>query len=218
MSARVLEVDVTFDLRGATGAGGRRRLAFDAPAGVTAVVGPSGVGKSTALDVLAGLAPARAGTVRLGGRVLVDVARGVSLPPDARRLGVVLQGLWLFPDRTARANVAFGASGTAAERREAADRWLRRVHAGHVAERRPGQLSGGEAQRVALARALARGPEALLLDEPFTALHPELRATLGDETRALALELGVPVVLVTHDEGEAARLAGDRVVRLGADA
>ena len=200
MSARVLEVDVTFDLRGATGAGGRRRLAFDAPAGVTAVVGPSGVGKSTALDVLAGLAPAAAGTVRLGGRVLVDVARRVQLPPDARRLGVVLQGLWLFPDRTARANVAFGASGTAAERAGGGPLAPSRARRG-TSPAPAGQLSGGRRSGWrSRARPRARSAPAR---RAFTALHPGSARRSATRPRARPPNSASPSCS-SPDEGEAA--------------
>jgi ABC-type sulfate/molybdate transport systems ATPase subunit len=116
---------------------------------------------------------------------------------------------------TAIENVAFGIPpGVRGDERSARARsWLDRLHVGRLAERRPTTFSGGEAQRVAVARALASEPRALLLDEPFTALDAPLREAVGDEIRALVVELGLVAILVTHDRAEALRL-GDRAVTL----
>ena len=174
-----------------------------ADAGITVVVGASGSGKSTLLlALLGGLTPA-AGRIEIDDRVLFDAARGIDAPVRARGIGIVFQDALLFPHLDARANVAFGARGSVRP-----DAWLERVGASTCASRKPSELSGGERQRVALARALAAGPEVLLLDEPFSALDPPARASLGRLLVALQEESSVPFVHVTHDPAEALRLGG----------
>jgi ABC-type sulfate/molybdate transport systems ATPase subunit len=176
----------------------RLDAAFTVPAGITVLFGPSGAGKTTCLSVIAGLLAPRRGRVVLNGEDLTRV------PAHRRGVALVFQSLALFPHLTALQNVAYGA-------RNDPRRWLERMRVNHAADRKPGQLSGGEAQRVALARALASEPKVLLLDEPFSALDSELRAQLGDELKALVGELKIPTVLVTHDRADAAAL-GERVV------
>lgn len=189
-----------------------------APGEVVALLGPNGAGKSTLLDVTAGLLRPDEGRVVLGGRVLVDTAKDVAVPPHQRSVALLAQEALLFPHLTIRENVAFAPRSAGAGRREAyaaADRWLDEVDATELAGRRPRKLSGGQAQRVAIARALAAGPELLLLDEPMAALDvgvaPAVRALLrrvlrtGDRT----------AILVTHDVLDAVSLA-DRVVVLDA--
>jgi molybdate transport system ATP-binding protein len=208
-----LRVDVRVDAadRGAP----RVDACFDVPPGITLLSGPSGAGKSTCLVAIAGLLRANRGRIVLGERVLTDVERSVHVPPQQRRIALVFQSLALFPHMSALQNVAYGLprgpGATRAERREQAARWLERMRVGHVAERRPTTLSGGEAQRVALARALASEPRALLLDEPFSALDPELRAQLSSEVHALITSLAIPAILVTHDPNDAASLAVPRI-------
>lgn len=179
---------------------------------VLAVLGPNGSGKSTLLAVVAGLLAPDRGTVRWRDRTLTDAARLV--PPARRRIGLLGQDPLLFPHLSVRENVAFGPrSRGAADGVSAAERWLDRFGVGHLARRRPRELSGGQAARVALARALAAEPEVLLLDEPLAALDaaaaPELRQLLAQTVR----ELGVTTVLVSHDVLDAALLA-DRVAVL----
>lgn len=185
-----------------------------APGEVVALVGPNGAGKSTVLRVLAGLAPLDAGTVRLGGRTLDGP--GTHVHPERRRCGVTFQDHLLFEHLTARENVAFGlrARGMrAGPARAVAGAWLDRLGIGAYAGARAGTLSGGQSQRVALARALAGEPELLLLDEPFAALDARTRQDVRAVLRAHLAEAPRPVVLVTHDPGDAAELA-DRVVVL----
>lgn len=184
------------------------------PPGITCVMGPSGSGKSTILAVLAGLALPDRGRVTLGGEVWLDRARNVCVPVHARRLAYVFQGLALFPHMTALRNVEYGMHAVPrAERAAKAKALLDRVGVGHLAKRRPRTFSGGEAQRVALARALARSPELVLLDEPFSALDRDLRAQLTSLVRELSKELAAPIVHVTHSIAEARQLA-DQIVRL----
>ncbi|MGH3413751.1 MAG: ABC transporter ATP-binding protein [Marmoricola sp.] len=185
-----------------------------APGELLGVLGPNGAGKSTLLRAVAGLNPIRAGSVRLGDRVLDDGRH--CLPPERRRVGVVFQDYRLFPHLAVRANVAFGPRSTGVGRRESgarADTWVERLGLGGLATRRPSELSGGQAQRVALARALAQEPDALLLDEPMAALDLAARAGVRAELRRHLGEFAGPAVLVTHDPLEAMILA-DRLLVL----
>lgn len=192
-------------------------VALELGPGMTALCGPSGVGKTTLLLAVAGLFQPDSGRITLGERVLFDREARVDLPPEARRTAVMFQSLALFPHLTALQNAAYGLPRSlppVTVKKRASD-WLERMRVLHVADRKPRTLSGGEAQRVALARALAMEPRALLLDEPFTALDEDLRRELGSDLRALVSELSIPALLVTHDRSEAVRLA-DRVLRLRA--
>jgi molybdate transport system ATP-binding protein len=182
--------------------------------GVTVLAGPSGAGKSTLLRIVAGLTRPDAGRVVVGGRVL-DGA-GVRVAPFRRDVAYVFQEYALFPHLDVLDNVAYGlvARGVAREPgRTAARAWLERLGLGSLGRARPGTLSGGERQRVALARALAWAPRALLLDEPFAALDEATRGRVRDEVRATLAGLEIPVVLVTHDEGDVQAFSAP-VVRL----
>ena len=172
--------------------------------GVTVLAGPSGAGKSTVLRLIAGLVRPDAGRVALEGRTLHDERTFVA--PFRRDVAYVFQEYALFPHLSALENVAFGlrARGVArGARHDVARRWLERLGIAPLERARPHALSGGERQRVALARALAWEPRALLLDEPFAALDGATAARVRDELRPTLHALGVPVVLVTHDETDA---------------
>src|ERR1700712_2075664 len=164
---------------------------FSVSAGeVLAVLGPNGAGKSTALHVIAGLVRPDAGEVRLGERVLTDTAAGVNVATHDRRVGLLLQDPLLFPHLSVAANVAFGLNSRRRLFRSGRDRqtalhWLREVDAEQLADRKPRQLSGGQAQRVALARALAADPEMLLLDEPLTGLDVAAAASIRTVLRGV---------------------------------
>jgi molybdate transport system ATP-binding protein len=199
------------DLAAAAGAF-RLRAAFEVPAGGTLVLfGPSGAGKSLLLRAVAGIHHPVRGRVTLDGRPLLDSARGVDVPPQARRLGYVPQSYALFPHFTVAENVAFGLRGLGgADRRRRVDDLLATLQLDGLAGRRPAQLSGGQQQRVALARALAPEPRVLLLDEPFAALDAPLRRLLRRELQTLRHRFGFAVLFVTHDLGDACAL-GDRI-------
>ncbi|HEY0636701.1 MAG TPA: ABC transporter ATP-binding protein [Pseudonocardiaceae bacterium] len=171
---------------------------------LAAVLGPSGCGKTTLLRIVAGFEQADAGTVSVGGRVVV--APGRSLPPERRRVGIVPQEGALFPHLSVAANVGFGLPR--GRRRDARVAELLELVglAGH-GERQPHQLSGGQQQRVALARALAPEPELVLLDEPFSALDTGLRASVREDVRTALRVAGATAVLVTHDQQEALSMA-----------
>ncbi len=181
---------------------------------MVALVGPSGSGKTTILRAVAGLWRPERGRVAVGDDVWLDTDRAVFLPPHRRAVGMVFQSYALFPHMSAAQNVmaAMGAL-PAAERAARAEALLSTVNLDGFAARLPAQLSGGQQQRVAVARALARAPRALLLDEPFSAVDRATRERLYREIAELRRRLTMPVVLVTHDMDEAARLA-DRIVVL----
>lgn len=186
-----------------------------APGELLALVGPSGSGKTSLLRAIAGLldSPGLTGHVRVGQEVWLDNARGIRLAPQQRRVGLVFQHYALFPHLSALQNVALATHPV----KEPAyfDDLFQRMGLAGLEQRKPSQLSGGQQQRVALARALARDPQVLLLDEPFSAVDAPTRQALYRELALLRQSLAIPMVLVTHDLHEARRLA-DRVVILDA--
>jgi molybdate transport system ATP-binding protein len=184
------------------------------PGEIAALVGPSGSGKSTILRTIAGLWKPSEGVVAVGGQRWLDTRARINLPTHARRVGMVFQSYALFPHMTALGNV-MAALGhlPAAERPARARALLSLVNLAGLEDRRQSALSGGQQQRVAVARALAREPAALLLDEPFSAVDRATRERLYREIGELRRVLNMPVLLVTHDIDEAARLA-DRMIVL----
>jgi iron(III) transport system ATP-binding protein len=165
-----------------------------------AILGVSGCGKSTLLRLLAGFDTLDAGVIEIGGTIVDDGTRHVA--PNRRRVGFVPQEGALFPHLDVAANIAFGLPR--GERRgPRVDELAELVGIAGLKHRQPHELSGGQQQRVALARALATGPDVVLLDEPFSALDPELRASMRAEVRATLKALGTTALLVTHDQDEA---------------
>jgi len=191
-------------------------LALDAPAGQTvALVGPNGSGKSTLVEALAGLLPIDSGEITLDGAVLERPDDGIRVRPQQRPVGVLFQGLWLFPQLSVQDNVAYGPMATGTPRhaaRAAVQQLLERLDLVALAQRRPAELSGGEAQRVALARALALRPRLLLLDEPLSALDIEARPRMRALLQELLAEFPGPRLLITHEPLEALLLADHVVV------
>jgi len=173
-----------------------------------AMVGPSGAGKSTTLRAIAGLYHPHDGQVTCNGSTWLDTTAGIDLPPHRRRVGLVFQNYALFPHMTALGNVTAAMGHRPARERIARAReLLALVHLQGLEQRRPADLSGGQQQRVAVARALAREPDVLLLDEPFSAVDRRTRRRLHMELAELRNSVRVPIILVTHDIEEAAGLA-----------
>lgn len=198
------------------GPGVEVRLQFRSDHERVVLRGPSGIGKTVMLRLMAGVLRPDGGHVIVGGEVLADCARGLFVAPSKRRLGVVFQEYRLFPHLTVRQNVAYARrrgwrNPGRLWRDGVVDRWLGAMGLDHVATSYPHQISGGQRQRVALARALALQPRALLLDEPFAALDQELRVQLRDELLELQQMLAIPLLLVTHDPEDVRHLAQDVV-------
>jgi molybdate transport system ATP-binding protein len=177
---------------------------------VTALFGPSGAGKTTVLDAIAGLRKPVRGSIVLGGRRLFDSAQKIDLPPHERHVGYVAQDIALFPHMNVRRNVLYGRRRG---QRLSIETVASMLEVGAFLDRSVKNLSGGERQRVALARALMSAPEVLLLDEPLAAVDLDLRRRILPYLERVRDELGVPIVYVTHDRDEVQRLA-DRVVVL----
>ena len=177
---------------------------------VTVLFGPSGAGKTTILEAVAGLRPPSRGTMALNGRRVYDAANGIDLPPHERHVGYVSQDVSLFPHLNVRGNLLYG-------QRSGGRLDLGTVTAMLEIEpllgRRIGGLSGGEKQRVALGRALMSAPEILLLDEPLAAVDVELRRRIVPYLERIRDDVGVPMIYVTHDRDEARRFA-DHVLLL----
>lgn len=202
------EAALAVDVRKRTGA---LELAVDFAApghGLTVLFGPSGAGKTTVVNTIAGTLRPDAGTIRLGGTVLFDGARGVDLPLRRRRIGYVFQDGRLFPHMSVRGNLLYGwRRAPARGGRDEIARLIEVLGIGPLLARRPASLSGGEKQRVALGRALLARPRLLLLDEPLAALDGPRKAEILPYLERLRDEAGIPIVYITHAIEEVVRLA-----------
>lgn len=200
----------------------RRRLgdttivaSFEANGGLTALFGPSGVGKTSILNMIAGLLRPDSGRIVVDGEVLFDSNTGVNLAPEKRKLGYVFQDARLFPHRRVKANLLYGHRLAAGH-----DRWMSMDEAidflgiSHLLERWPQTLSGGEAQRVAIGRALLSGARCLLMDEPLSSLDTSRRAEIMSVIERIRDGLRLPILYVSHDRTEIERLA-TTVISLG---
>ncbi len=172
---------------------------------LVSLFGKSGSGKTTVLRMVAGLTDPDEGFIESGGRLWFDSRKGLNLPPQKRKAGMVFQDYALFPNMTVRKNLEFAAS----KEKDAVDvnDILDVMGLRSLEGRRPDTLSGGQKQRVALARALVNRPKILLLDEPFAALDSEMRLKLQNEIASVHRRFGVPTILVSHDIGEIFRLS-----------
>lgn len=189
-------------------------LEFASDAKLTALVGPSGVGKTSTLNAIAGLLRPQSGRIAVAGEVLFDSAKGVNLPPEKRGAGYVFQDARLFPHRKVAANLAYGEKLAAPDQRWiTTDEVVSLLEIGHLLDRLPATLSGGEARRVAIGRALLSAPRFLLLDEPLASLDESRAETLLSLIERLRDELALPMLLVSHSSAEVERLAG-RVVEM----
>ncbi|MGC4962755.1 sulfate/molybdate ABC transporter ATP-binding protein [Gordonia sp. DT101] len=179
----------------------------------TAVVGPNGAGKTTLLRVIAGLLTNGRSMIALDGEILCDGR--TSVPAHRRGVALLSQDARLFPHLTVRSNIAFAPSAQRLSRAEVAarvDRWLEATEVADLADRKPDELSGGQAQRVAIARALAAQPRILLLDEPFRALDVDVAGRLRALLRDLLDDRSRTTVMVTHDVVDVVTLAEEMVV------
>ncbi|WEK43320.1 MAG: ATP-binding cassette domain-containing protein [Candidatus Sphingomonas colombiensis] len=197
------DIDVT--LRRGDGVVG---VAFAAEERAVALVGPSGVGKTSVLDMIAGLLLPDRGHVRVNGRTLVDREARTEVAPHRRRVGYVFQDGRLFPHLSVRRNLLYGAVDEVRLQPIAES-----LDIAHLLDRWPRALSGGEARRVAIGRALLSDPDFLLLDEPLSSLDAARREEAMRLIERVRDETALPLLLVTHDDAEAERLC-DRVVRM----
>ncbi len=187
------------------------RLQSDAR--LTALVGPSGAGKTTTLNAIAGLLRPDNGRIAVNGQLLFDDASGVDLPPEARRAGYAFQDGRLFPHMRVAANLAYGEKLA-----PVADRWISSAEVidlldiGHLLTRYPAHLSGGEVRRVAIGRALLSAPRFLLLDEPLSSLDAARAEEIARLIERIRDQLSIPILLVSHDHAEVSRLAGQVVM------
>src|SRR5271154_6873385 len=190
--------------------------AFEASPGFTMILGPSGGGKTTLLNCIAGFTRPDSGRISLDTRVLFDSDEHIDMPVADRQLGYVFQNLALFPHMTVAQNVQYGiAKLPADERRTRMTTMLESFRIAHLTARKPGGISGGERQRVALARPLVTNPAALMRDEPLAALDSATKSKILDDLRAWNKAHEIPILYVTHSPEEAFAL-GERVVVLEA--
>lgn len=184
---------------------GESRIAarFVTGPGATVLFGPSGVGKTSVLHMVAGLLRPESGHVRVAGETLFDGSAGIDISPEARRIGYVFQEPRLFPHMRVAANLRYGQPRGGGDW----DGVVAMLGIGHLLDRWPRGLSGGEARRVAIGRALLSAPRVLLLDEPLSSLDRARRGEILDALVAVRDRTGIPILMVTHDPEEAERIA-----------
>jgi len=211
-------MQIDLKLRKTLQSGSRRfelHLGLQSQAKRIVIHGPSGAGKSALLKLIAGLIQPDEGHLRVSGQTWFESQGRINHKPQARQLGYLFQDYALFPHLTVRQNIGFGLtkSWTNPHRKksdERVDYWLKAFSLNGLEHQLPSALSGGQRQRTALARALVTEPKLLLLDEPFAALDMDLRVQLRQELDQLQRQLGIPMILITHDL-EDIRVFGDEV-------
>lgn len=200
-----------FDCQFAYPSGFSLEFAFQATSHITALLGPSGIGKTTTLHLIAGLLKPARGQVVLGDIVLCDTHKRTCLPPEARRVGLVFQDYQLFPHLTVESNLRYGLRRSVNASVVDFQHLVEVLELGALLRRYPNTLSGGQRQRVALGRALAANPKLLLLDEPVSALDASLKANVLTYLQRVLNEYQIPTIVVTHDVDSASRLGADIV-------
>ncbi len=181
--------------------------------GITALFGQSGSGKTSLVNMLAGLLRPDRGRIAIDGKVLFDAAPGIDVPPERRRIGYVFQEHRLFPHMSVRANLEYGwRRAPAPERRIGLDQVVEVLDVARLLERRPRTLSGGEKQRISIGRALLANPRLLLMDEPLASLDAARKNEILPFIERLSGEFGVPIVYVSHSAEEIVRLADTLVL------
>ncbi len=187
--------------------------AFESTGRLTAIFGASGSGKTSLVNVIAGLVTPQKGRVAVDGKVLLDTGAGLYIPASKRRIGYVFQDARLFPHLTVEGNLSYGEWFTPKGQRYASrQQILSLLGIGHLLARRPRDLSGGEKQRVAIGRALLASPQLLLMDEPLAALDQARKAEIIPYLERLRDEIRIPIVYVSHSVAEVMRLADDIAV------
>jgi len=189
---------------------------FQAKGGATALFGPSGAGKTSIVNMIAGLLEPDRGTIMLDDTILFDAEKNIDVPPYRRRIGYVFQEGRLFPHLSVQQNLDYGRrmSGRARDQEEF-DRIVAMLDIANLVDRRPGKLSGGERQRVAVGRALLMQPRLLLLDEPLASLDAGHKREILPYLVRLRDDAGIPIVYVSHTPAEVRRIA-NTVMRLDA--
>lgn len=190
-------MEISFDCRFRYASGVQVNESFQTAAPITALVGPSGSGKTTVLSLIAGILRPQAGVIRLGEQVLVDTSANTFVRADRRRIGMLFQDGCLFPHLSIRSNIRYGWRRSKSPLPR--ERVIETLELEPLLSRFPNSLSGGQKQRVALARAIVAGPKLLLLDEPLTAVEPELRERIAGYVQQLVDEFAMPVLLVSHN-------------------
>ncbi len=188
-------------------------VTFQAPSGVTSLFGRSGAGKTTVINVLAGLIKPQSGHIEIDGEVIFDATKKVNVPPDQRRFGYVFQDAKLFPHLNVESNLRYGYNLLPSEKRKIVfDDVVSLLKLDHLRQRRTRNLSGGESQRVAIGRALLTSPRLLLLDEPLASLDGAHRREIMPYLENVRQQLNIPIIYVTHQIDEIIRLADQVVV------
>lgn len=188
-------------------------VSFTGDTGVTALFGHSGAGKTSVINMVAGLARPDQGYISIGERCLFDSERGINLPPEKRRVGYVFQEGRLFPHLSVRSNLTYGLKLVPAkERKIGLETVVDLLGVGHLLDRRPRLLSGGEKQRVAIGRALLTSPRVLLMDEPLASLDPERKDELLPFIARISREFSMPILYVSHAMDEIRRITEHIVI------